>query len=50
MWLIILSDQLLIIALVSNYLTNKLIRYKLIHRRFKNFTNIIMRCRCIIRY
>ncbi len=26
MWLIILSDQLLVIALVSRYLTNKLIR------------------------
>ena len=26
MWLIILSDQLLIVALVSRYLTNKLIR------------------------
>ena len=25
-WLIILSDQLLIVALVSHYLTNKLIR------------------------
>ncbi len=50
MWLIILSDQLLIVALVSHYLTNKLIRYKLIYRRFKSFNNIIMRCRCIIRY
>ena len=27
-WLIILSDQLLIIALVSFYLTNKLIRHR----------------------
>ena len=26
MWLAILSDQLLIVALVSHYLTNKLIR------------------------
>ncbi len=26
MWLVILSDQLLIVALVSHYLTNKLIR------------------------
>ena len=32
-WLIILSDQLLIIALVSHYLTNKLIRRKPIPRR-----------------
>ena len=33
-WLIILSDQLLIIALVSFYPTNKLIRRKPIPRRF----------------
>lgn len=32
-WLIILSDQLLIDALVSSYLTNKLIRRELILRR-----------------
>jgi hypothetical protein len=32
-WLIILSDQLLIVALVSRYLTNKLIKRRLIHRR-----------------
>ena len=32
-WLIILSDQLLIEALVSHYLTNKLIRRELILRR-----------------
>ncbi len=32
-WLIILSDQLLIVALVSRYLTNKLIRRGLINRR-----------------
>ena len=41
-WLIILSDQLLIVALVSHYLTNKLIRRKLIHRRHIDFNNIIM--------
>ena len=29
-WLVVLSNQLLIIALVSHYLTNKLIRRKLI--------------------
>ncbi len=29
-WLIILSDQLRIVALVSSYLTNKLIRHRLI--------------------
>ena len=32
-WLIILSDQLRIVALVSHYLTNKLIRRRLIHQR-----------------
>ncbi len=32
-WLIILSDQLLIVALVGRYPTNKLIRRKLIPRR-----------------
>ncbi len=36
-WLIILSDQLLIIALVSIYLTNKLIRRKPVPRRFSPF-------------
>ncbi len=30
-WLIVLSDQLRIVALVSHYLTNKLIRLRLIH-------------------
>ena len=32
-WLIILSDQLRIVALVSRYLTNKLIRRRLIQKR-----------------
>jgi hypothetical protein len=32
-WLAVLSDQLRIVALVSRYLTNKLIRHGLIHRR-----------------
>ena len=32
-WLIVLSDQLLIVALVSHYLTNKLIRRKLLLMR-----------------
>ena len=42
-WLIILSDQLLIVALVSYYLTNKLIRRKPVFRHFSIFycTNII---------
>ncbi len=30
-WLIVLSDQLRIVALVSSYLANKLIRRRLIH-------------------
>ena len=38
-WLIVLSNQLLIIALVSFYLTNKLIRRKIISRRPKPFTS-----------
>ena len=33
-WLIVLSNQLLIVALVSHYLTNKLIRRELILRQF----------------
>ena len=36
-WLIILSDQLLIVALVSRYLTNKLIRRGTILGRPKSF-------------
>ena len=32
-WLIVLSDQLRIVALVSRYLTNKLIRRKLLLNR-----------------
>ncbi len=32
-WLVILSDQLRIVALVSHYLTNKLIRRRLIQKR-----------------
>ena len=36
-WLIVLSNQLLIMALVSHYLTNKLIRRELIPRQFKLF-------------
>ena len=37
-WLIILSDQLLIVALVSHYLTNKLIRRGTIQERPKPFS------------
>ena len=36
-WLIILSNQLLIVALVSHYLTNKLIRRELCSRRTNPF-------------
>ena len=36
-WLIVLSNQLLIVALVSHYLTNKLIRRELIPRQYKLF-------------
>ena len=36
-WLIVLSNQLLIVALVSHYLTNKLIRRELILRQPKLF-------------
>ncbi len=36
-WLIILSDQLWIVALVSHYLTNKLIQRRLIQQRPKPF-------------
>ena len=37
-WLIILSDQLPIIALVGHYPTNKLIRRRLLHRRLAPLT------------
>jgi hypothetical protein len=33
MWLAVLSDQLRVVALVSRYLTNKLIRYRLLLER-----------------
>ena len=36
-WLIVLSNQLLIVALVSHYLTNKLIRRELCSRRTNPF-------------
>ena len=36
-WLIVLSNQLLIVALVSHYLTNKLISRKLLFRRKNPF-------------
>ena len=51
-WLIILSDQLPIIALVSHYLTNKLIgRRPILKREPKpTLTTVSRRIRCIIRY
>ena len=42
-WLIVLSNQLLIVALVSHYLTNKLIRRELIPRQYKLFAIILFR-------
>ena len=38
MWLIILSDQLPVVALVSHYLTNKLIGREALHRCIAAFT------------
>ena len=38
-WLIILSDQLRVVGLVSHYLTNNLMRRGLIHRWPKPFSN-----------
>ena len=51
-WLIILSDQLPIIALVSHYLTNKLIGRRPILKREPKpaLTTVPQRVRCIIRY
>ena len=37
MWLVILSDQLPVVALVSHYLTNKLIGRETLHRRIAAF-------------
>ena len=51
-WLIILSDQLPIIALVSHYLTNKLIGRRPILKCEPKpaLTTVPQRVRCIIRY
>jgi hypothetical protein len=50
-WLIVLSDQLRIVALVSRYLTNKLIRRKLIlDQKPKPFFLTSPRARKAIRY
>ena len=51
-WLIILSDQLPIIALVSFYLTNKLIGHRPIlkYEPKPALTTVPLRVRCIIRY
>ncbi len=48
-WLIILSDQLPIVALVSRYLTNKLIGRDLIPDR-RSFQNQTMRSNFNMRY
>ncbi len=50
LWLAVLSDQLLIAALVSHYLTNKLIRRRLLFRRIAALTTVSMSSRCIMRY
>src|SRR4030095_983340 len=50
LWLAVLSDQLLIVALVSHYLTNKLIRRRLLFRRIAALTTVSMSSRCIMRY
>ena len=39
MWLVVLSDQLRVVALVSRYLTNKLIRYRPHQERLAAFEN-----------
>ena len=49
MWLAVLSDQLRVVALVSRYLTNKLIRYRLLPERLP-FEIPIMRSGYIIWY
>ena len=48
-WLIILSDQLPVVALVGRYPTNKLIRREAIRYRL-SFPNATMRSRWSIRY
>jgi len=48
-WLIILSDQLKIVGLVSRYLTNYLILRRPIPRH-RSFGLLIMRSRDVIRY
>ena len=53
MWPITLSGRLSIVALVSRYLTNKLMDRGLISKRdyrSSPFNNISMRSRCIMRY
>ena len=49
MWLAVLSDQLRVVALVSRYLTNKLIRNRLLPDR-RTFENSVMRQSYIIWY
>ena len=47
-WLVILSDQLLIIALVSHYLTNKLIRRELFYRQITLFHQKVYRTLALV--
>ena len=53
-WPTALSGRLRIVALVSRYLTNKLIRRRLLFRREVRkspaLTTVTMWCRCIMRY
>ena len=53
-WPTALSGRLRIVTLVSRYLTNKLIRRRLLFRRevFRSpaLTTVTIRCRCIMRY
>ena len=49
MWLIVLSDQLPVVALVGRYLTNKLIGREPLPKQ-KTFPHKLMRARGGIRY
>ncbi len=45
-----LSGRIQIVALVSRYLTNKLICRKLLLKRITPLTTVTLRCRCVMRY
>src|SRR6185503_3560841 len=44
----VLLDRIQIVALVSHYLTNKLICRKLLFKRINALTTVTIRCRCIM--